>query len=464
MKKTYLHPPVGAAKITSRRMFGTRSNAHFISTAYKTDGKDEKTEEELLAAFDSRIEKALQNRATKEELEKIKADRAEEFKGISLDALRALVDEKNGAIEMIARQGLEIQRLAKQISQKSEGTDLSIRGQIKSWLESKNDETEGAPAISVKDTILQIRAGKKMDLKPLEIRAANSPMLPSNTYDGGPYLPKPEFAPGIVDVVRPTYTFWNYIKKGATGSAAYVWVNKKVPAGSGAAAFIAPGVYKPGVSFTIETEVSNAKKIAVNEKVAVELLDDIDGMTSWVTDELMYQLYKAASDALMTATASSTSPAGIQTLSYPFAFDTLGLKTTDPNNWDVIRAAVAQLKHGNFVGNVTAFVNPIDYANMVMTKAQNQGQLFIPPVTGATIVEDNNIEVGHVQIAILDYYKILMYKGFTMTWGLENDDFTKNLRTVIAEMRIHQFFSDNHIGCFLYDTFENGIEKLTPSV
>jgi HK97 family phage major capsid protein len=193
--------------------------------------------------------------------------------------------------------------------------------------------------------------------------------------------------------------------------------------------------------------------------MAIELLEDIDGFTSWVEDELRFKVMEKVNTTLMTGVSSSTVPAGIQTLSVPFA-TTLGLSTTGANNWDAVRAAVAQLRYALFKGRIVAFMNPIDYANMVMTKAQNQGQTFIPPVTGATIVEDPNIPVGYLQVAALDYYKILIYKGFTITWGLENDDFTKNLRTAIGEMRLHQFHSENHDGFAIYDTFANIIAAL----
>jgi hypothetical protein len=39
--------------------------------------------------------------------------------------------------------------------------------------------------------------------------------------------------------------------------------------------------------------------------------------------------------------------------------------------------------------------------------------------------------------------------------GFENDDFTKNLVTYVAEMRVHSFVSDNDAGFAIYDTFDN---------
>lgn len=460
MKKQFLVIGSGNAPMyTSRRFPQTR----FANVAYKTDGGSEDDEEALLTKIQSKIDKALEGRATKAELEQIKQSQQDGLKGLDLVELRKIADAETGVMAILARQGLELQRLQKSGSEKPQ--DLSTRGQIKAWLDSKNElnskgeEVEGS--ISVREAIAQIKNGKKVELRALELqrRDVNSPMLPADTYNGSAYLPKPEIQAGIVDIIRVQPTFWEYLKKGSTNSAAYVWVNKKNK--QGAAAFIAPGVYKPGTSFELGTEISNAKKIAVNEKVAIEILDDIDGFASWIEMELMYSLKIELTTTLLTAAGSTTVPTGICELAVPFSTG-LGIKTTNPNNWDVIRACVAQLKRANFGQYaVTTFMNPIDYANMVMTKANNQGQLFIPPVTGSTIVEDNNIAVGSVLVACLDLYKILIYKGFTIQYGLENDDFTKNLRTVIGEMRLHQIFSENHVGAFIYDTYDNVIEAIT---
>lgn len=439
-------------------------------------------EQELIEKINQKITDSLTPLATKEEIRAIQATMPEGLKDLPIEALRSLADEKTGVIKMITDQGLELQRL-KNRKDEENPVDLSLRGQIKAWHESANEPEFNADGTEIRNsgkrtvlqTIQELKMKKRADLRPFELqfskpelsvdmslRAVQSPMLPAGTLGGSAYLPVPQFLPGIVDVIRPTYTFWDAVKKGTSSSAVLVWVNKKVPAELGAAAWIAPGVYKPGISFTVNTQTSNAKKIAANEKVAVELLDDIDGFATWMTDELLYQVYQKASLTLMSATADSETPAGIQTLSVPTAFAALGLYTDSPNNWDVIRSCVAQFRRANFTGyNVTTFANPIDVANMVMTKANNQGQTFIPPATGSAIIEDNNLPVGYFQSALMDLYKISIYKGFSMMWGLENDDFTKNLRTVIGEMRLHQYFSENHTGAFIYDTWANGITGLT---
>ena len=377
----------------------------------------------LLLAVKEQIETAIKAKANSTEIDELKA---------KLNSIESGANDAEKA-EMI-RMANEIVAL----KENSKPEVTTVGSQLKSWV------TENKAALE------NIRGGSKADLTPLVIKVA-SPMTPANTYNGSAYLPIPEFQAGATEIVRVEPTFWDYITKGRTASAAYVWVNKKNPLG--AAGFIGPGVAKPGVSFEIATEISNAKKIAVSQKCATELLEDIDGMVSWINQEIAYQLRAKLNTTLMTGAVSSTVPAGIQTISVAYSLTTV--KTDDPNNWDACRAAVAQLRSGNLQGPVTIFMNPIDYTNMILTKAQSQGQIFMPADTGATIVQDNNIAVGYIQVALLDYYKVLIYKDFVVTFGWENDDFTKNLVTTIGEMRIHQFFSENHTGAFIYDTLSN---------
>ncbi len=428
------------------------------NVAYKSDAKDdddddddddpEEEREKLLKVIEKRTRKLLAGRAAKEDVDNIakqltflskgKNEKGEEIDSpFPIETLREMADPKSGAMAKLVEMGLKVQKLENDIQKAPK--DISIRSQCEAFLK-KNEAI--------------IKAKKYSELPEFEVRVAASPMLPSTVMPGGTtYINRFEVQPGINELLRAEPTFWDTIRKGTTGSETYIWVNKRTT--DGAAGFIGPGVYKPAVSFTVNTEISNAKKIAVNEKMATELFEDIDGFTSWVTTELYYQLMIAVNTALQGNTArTSTVPAGIQTLSV--AYNPLtGVATTNPNFWDAIKAGVTQLRVTRFRGQIFAYVNPVDLANGVMTKANVQGQLFVPPVTGATIIEDLNMALGYVQFIAVDYYKILIYKAFRMEWGLEMDDLTKNLRTVIAEMRLHEFHSQNHDGFAIYDSLAN---------
>jgi hypothetical protein len=154
----------------------------------------------------------------------------------------------------------------------------------------------------------------------------------------------------------------------------------------------------------------------------------------------------------MTQTESSTKVAGLQTFSLPFT--TSGLSTVNPNNWDVARSIIAQIRLAFIESPVIIFMNPVDTANMDMDKSVSQGTylgLTARPIPGGVIVEDINMVAGFVQGVALDLWKNLIYKDFMVKWGWENEDFTKNLITAIAELRMHSFHSENDAAGFVYD-------------
>jgi len=379
----------------------------------------------------------------KEELEGVRTA-IKGLEHLSNDEIKELLgNSEKGFRAIIKAQGTEISKLKEQVEKTRPNEDLSIRAQVAAW-QTRN-----------KEKIASLLNGEKnVSLEPIAIRAVASPMTPANSLNGSAYLPKPQYEAGATEITRVQPTFWEYLPKGRTSSAAYVWVNKKNP--QGAAGFIAPGVLKPGLSFELATEISNAKKIAASEKVAMELLNDIEGMTSFLEQELWYQVRQKANAELLTTgpLANATRPASIKNLSTGYTLAN-AVKTVNPNNWDVLRAVRAQITSGNLEGQVTCFVNPIDKANMDLTKAISQGQYLTAPNLDVIVVEDNNIPVGYFQAAILANYRVLMYEDYKVTFGWENDDFTKNLTTVLGEMRLHQFMKENHTGSFVYDSFDN---------
>jgi len=353
-----------------------------------------------------------------------------------------LEDGDRGIRSILLKQGEELTKLKAKTEQEPEM--LSIRAQVAEW-QTRN-----------KEAITKIKSGIKAELQPMEIRAADSPMTPTTVFTNTVALGAGALIRNgsqVIDLLRIQPTLWDLLPKGRTNLETYTWVNKKVPANSGTADYLAPGGAKPKVSFTLETEKSNAKKVAVSMKVATELLEDIDGMTSYIEAELAYQLKFEINRVLMSAgAASSTDPAGIR--NFAAAYTLTGIQTQNPNNWDVARAMIAQIRASYIDGPILVAMNPVDVANMEMSKAISQGQymnLNIRPIPGGFLVEDYNITSGDVLAFAVDALKTLIYKDFRIAYGWENDDFTKNLVTAIAETRFHQFHSDNHSAAFVYD-------------
>jgi len=372
---------------------------------------------------------------------------------VDLEKLKTLLGEdENGIRSILKAQGEAIEAL------KENGNDnnrpKSVSDQIRAWQETNKEALE------------KIKNGTKADLEPLIIRAPTSPMLKS-TQAANPVPYYLDMGAEIIDLVRNKPTFWNRLSKGRTGLSSFPWVNKTNKQGN--AQFIGEGVLKPLASFDLTPETSNAKKVAEAMKMSTELLYDVEGFRTLVENELRYEVEMAANTASLTGAVSSTSPAGVTTIASPYTLTTI--KTPNPNNADAVRAAKAQLVSLNFDRDIVAFINPIDAANMDLAKANDSGVYMLPPFTtsdgrviaGVPVIEDNNIAVGYLLIGDMSKYKILMYQDFFIAWGWENDDFRKNLVTVLGEMRFHQYSSANWAGAFVYDTFANIKTALTPA-
>lgn len=367
----------------------------------------------------------------------------------SFNALQAKIDAIDVEIKDLekleAREAANAKPVGKPDAPESRAAKkpMTVRESIESFVEAN------------RDTIEAIRRGEQRTLP--EMRVAVTMTVAATNSGSSAFLPNSGGIQGSVnDLVRTRPTFWSRLQKGRTNLNPYVWANKTNKQGN--AQFIGEGVLKPLASFEITVETSSAKKVAERFRVSTELLNDIEGIQSLIEDEARFEVETAANTAVLTGTASSTSPAGVTTIASAFTLTTIEVE--DPNNFDAIRAAIAQLTSLNFDRDIVAFMNPIDVANMELSKGTD-GHYLLPPFTsadgttikGVTIIEDNNIAVGNLLIGDMTKYRVLMVEDFVIKWGYDSDDFSKNLITMIAEMRFHQFVSANNTGAFIYDSF-----------
>lgn len=374
------------------------------------------------------------------------------------DTLKGEVDAMRDEISALEEQEQIDQRSAKPVEKidekRADKRPRSLEEQFMAWR-----------AANI-DAINAIRAGEQRTLPPLELRADDPMTIATVNAGSSVYLPNAGANLELNDLVRTKPTFWRRLRKGRTSLNPYPWANKTNKQGS--ADFIGEGVLKPLASFDIVVESSTAKKVAERFRVSTELLNDWPGMRSMIENEARFEVETHANTATLTATASSTDPAGVTTLASAFSLTTIEAGSS-PSYMDAIRAAIAQLTSLNFDTDIVAFINPIDGANMDVAKSDDDGHYLIPPfasangttVKGVQVIEDNNIPVGNLLIGDMTKYKIDIVEDLVVRWGYDSDDFSKNLITMICEMRFHQRFSANHTGAFIYDSFADIIAAIT---
>lgn len=377
-------------------------------------------------------------------------------------------------VESVKQQAIAIQKLNDVGVKKDSELKLSIKSQLEAfrdanpekWEAFKNHEqmsfgTTKAPEEKGGKPVVQ--AG--IELKFYNTKAAAT-MTVGNSTGGSAFVPNIEMVPGLVPIARNQPFIEQYANTSSTSSARIVWVEKTNPQGQ--AAMTPEGTLKPLISFEIKTNESFARKVTDKIKVSTEMLDDIDFIAGEIENELKYQVDIKVDNQLLSGDGTGANLKGIT--AYVGGYVLTTVKTTGtPNDADAIRAAITQPISLNFRTNY-AFINPIDAANMDLTK-NTQGSYIIPPfqsasglvIAGVPIVETNQMPVGTLFVGDMTKFVVRNYKSFAVQYGWVNDDFELNLVTIIGERRLHCYIADNNVGAFVYDTFANIKTAITPA-
>lgn len=460
MKRNFIKFPARPTsflpKIESRR-FGAQA-------AYRSEGEDAAAKEALLTEIKSKVGEELNTRGyqNKEAVDAALNERMKQFEGMELDALRAYKTDKEAIEKKIAdqqsaleAQGLELRAL-KDAQTKALPDRKTIASQIRSFMDKNKDKWAQFKSGEIRSFGTDKEGNSAIELNE---RAAITMTIGAST-GGSVFVPTPEVMPGLVDLARNKPFLENYSNTSNTGSARIVWTEKYNPQGN--ADFIGEGEVKPLISFEIRNLETYAKKVADKIKVSTEMLEDIDFIAAEIENELRYKVDIAVDDALLNGAGDgSVSATDIKGLDASIGVYVLTTITTDtPNDFDAIRAAIAQIVSLNFNPNAL-FINPIDGANMDLVK-DSQGRPLAMEykdpngrIFRVMPIETNQIPVGYFLLGDMTRFKVRNYKPFSVSYGWVNDDFEKNLVTVIGERRLHAFVAVNDTGAFIYDTFAN---------
>lgn len=485
MKQNFI-PFTGASqKHAALRRFGTapkishRRLRNFQNVAYRSDADNEEKETDtpeqkqekkvrrmLVAEIRAELAADLEKRGFLSATDiqtRIAAEVAEankHLKDLKPDELRAAIAAGTANTTALEVQGRELADLKKKLTDGAMPTKKDIKTAIRAYLEANKEQWDAFRQKRSQSFGNGEDGGAGIALPTeLQQRAAITMTVGASTQSSA-FLPGVEVAPGFVDLARNQPFLENYANTSSTSSSRIVWANKKNPQGN--AAFIGEGITKPLISFELGTEISYAKKVADKIKVSSEMLQDIDFIADEIEKELKYKVDMAVDASLLAGagdgTGSATDVKGLTT--YIGGYILATVNTTTPNNFDAVRAAIAQVVSLNYNPNIV-FINTIDGANMDLVK-DTQGRTLRTQYMDAggklfrmTVVETNQIPVGYFLLGDMSMFVVKNYIPFSIAYGWVNDDFEKNMVTIIGERRLHAYISSNNTAAFVYDTFAN---------
>lgn len=238
--------------------------------------------------------------------------------------------------------------------------------------------------------------------------------------------------------------------------------------GEGGADWVEEGGTKPLMDGDFSQRTITAGKVAVRYKVSEELLADFPAFEAELRSEAIDSLGMKESYGILNGSGTSGEITGVEA-SMP-AYTMSGHEVASPNYLDAIYAAMAQISKDTYFNYQPngVLVNVADYATMMATKDTNgrplwdsyvqffQGVKFIP-------VTSNVLAVGSFIVGDFSKLQILDREPLRVEIGWENDDFSKNLVTVVVEKRLMAFIKNQHINAFVSDTFSNVITAITPA-
>lgn len=262
-----------------------------------------------------------------------------------------------------------------------------------------------------------------------------------------------EVIPGISAPATEPNAVLPRLQKGTTGSPTIKWINRKDP--DGGSAFIAEGALKPLISWSFEEETSTAKKIAVRAKLSTEVLEDADFIEGEVNTLLRQDLMQKVEEKVIAGTGTGNEILGVTTKAPGYTITELNGKVFMPNIADVVRAGALQLRLLHFTPDAL-FLHPTDKAIYDTTK-DTAGHYLTDEMRAILgnipVIETTNIAAGKFLLMDSSRWKVRPYRALRLEWGRDGDDFSHNMVTVIAEMRLHSYQNSIDAGSVIYDDF-----------
>ena len=234
--------------------------------------------------------------------------------------------------------------------------------------------------------------------------------------------------------------------------------------GEGDAAWTPEGGLKPGMEATIEEVTITAGKVALTAKLTEETLSDLPQLVAEIRAEIINRIGIAEEQGILNGTGTGGQIKGVAG-DMP-AYGLQSFKVSKPSFVDAIVAAYTQItvdSKNNYQPNLV-LMHPVDYWTMMREKDANGRPLnenlknFLP--SNMTIVASTAVAQGDLWIGDFNYLNIRDVWQLSITFGWENDDFTKNLVTMIGEKRLMAYIKSQYKSAFVKDKFATIIEAI----
>jgi len=194
----------------------------------------------------------------------------------------------------------------------------------------------------------------------------------------------------------------------------------------------------------------------------MEMLDDVAFMEAEIRNNLIELIALKADAGVLSGNGSTPNLNGIITQATTYAAGSFaGTFGTSANNFDVLRTAINQVEAANYLPSAIV-LNPTDATFMELTKATTNEyvapSLFvvnngITTFAGIPVIKNTGVTAGTFLLGDFNQVNVRMRQDATISMGHDADDFTKNLITILAEMRLVCYIPSNRTAALVTGSF-----------
>lgn len=405
---------------------------------------EEKSAEELAGLYNEfneknrkALEAAIEAKASKEDIAKMETS----IKEAQTEQLKQLN-------EVLKDHGIMIKQLAKP----SEKTNATFGEQITKALEANKEKLQQMKEGTVSEA--------KANAFDFEVKVPGTMTLGGNVSGGN--IPVEDRIEGLNTIPSRRVRLTDVMGQRNTTSNVVSWVYQANK--DGAAGQTAEGAVKNQIDFDLVVANETVKKTTAYIKVSTEMLDDITWIQSEIEQELMRELLKKVEESAYNGDGTGQNHRGIRTVASAFAPGTFAGTVDNANIVDVLTVAMNQVEiaqeNEGLVNYI--FMHPSDVTSLTLTKVSSTDKRYVERLVqvgstllldGVPIVKTTLVTQGEYLVGAFDLALLVTRSSMRFDIGLENDDFTRNLRTILAEWRGLTLVKNNDRTAFVAGDF-----------
>jgi HK97 family phage major capsid protein len=362
-------------------------------------------------------------------------------------AIEKMVDElRNSQMEQMKSLNEAMKELGLSIKASTEAPQVVKESSIKEALKSNVDSIKG------------LKDSPSAPWVSMEVKAVGT-MLESANVSGG-NVPVEQRIQGLNTIASRRIRLMDLVSRGRATSNIISWVYQSGK--EGAAGGTAEGDTKNQIDFNLVVASQAVVKRTAFIKVSTEMLDDIDFIESEINNELLRELNKDVELTAYSGNGTAPNMNGVRTTATAFAAGDFALAIDNANEADVLVVAVNQIAIADQPEPTAILCHPTDIAKLLVIKVSATDKRYVDrlqmvagqlSLDGIPIIKTTLVTAGTYLVGAFNLATLYDLGTLSVQMGIDGNDWTKNLRTIIAEYRGAMVVKNNDRTAFVKGTF-----------